>query len=396
MDKNNELSKNAVGKSEKIQLNASEDLSDAPNEREITTSRKHAAAAVGVIVLFVLAGLFFVDFVGQIAPFTKAKMEAKEAPAEQADEEIQFEEPFYVLLMGTDTRKGTALYTGKQEEHGQVTQHADVITLLRVDPETYTLTYITIPRDTVLSGETIKISAGLDENGDPSAVVAAVETLCNVDIAYWVLTDFGNFEQLSDMIGGYTLDVPQKVSSQNPTSAKDVSVNPGIEVDVDGAEALTLIRAGGDGFENSDAVRQVYTREIEMQITEKALTIAASWNDVSLDFAVKLFQDYTDSNFEKAEVKSIITLFAEHQDELQMYSCTGPYEGDYNADGVWVIPEDAKTWKTLMKVVKAGKDPSSVVAAPELPEVVLEDEESASSMVSASQLTEQTAENKAA
>ena len=35
-------------------------------------------------------------------------------------------EPLYVLLIGSDSRKGTALYTGKSNEHAQVNQHSDI------------------------------------------------------------------------------------------------------------------------------------------------------------------------------------------------------------------------------------------------------------------------------
>lgn len=49
---------------------------------------------------------------------------------------VEHKDPFYVLLIGSDSRKGTALYTGKASDHAQLDQHADVITLVRVDRRT--------------------------------------------------------------------------------------------------------------------------------------------------------------------------------------------------------------------------------------------------------------------
>ncbi len=105
-------------------------------------SRRTAAAAVAVVAVLSLA------FIGLVEFLDGAARQAEEGKVSL--EEVSSTEPFYTLLIGSDSRKGTALYTGKKTDHAQVDQHADVMTLMRVDPATYTITLVSIPRDTVL------------------------------------------------------------------------------------------------------------------------------------------------------------------------------------------------------------------------------------------------------
>ena len=135
---------------------------DCPEDDHARRSRvqnRRAAIAVAIMVLIsaVLIGgvklMYFVAErvnepaqVGTVVP--GAIQRALEVKAEVEGTEPT--EPFYVLLIGSDSRKGTALYTGKSDSHAQVDQHSDVMTLLRVDPVNYVLTFVTIPRDTQL------------------------------------------------------------------------------------------------------------------------------------------------------------------------------------------------------------------------------------------------------
>ena len=137
--------------------------------------RKRAIGAVLVVVLFSVALLACFELISYLSKdgtsiFSSHKF--AENVAENVEEEVQIvtqetpTEPFYVLLIGSDSRKGTALYTGKADGHAQLDQHADVITLMRIDPENYLITLVSIPRDTQLEGTASKISDTLLDN-DP-------------------------------------------------------------------------------------------------------------------------------------------------------------------------------------------------------------------------------------
>ncbi len=90
-------------------------------------SKRTAAAAVAVVAVLSLAFIGLVSFLDNAAEQVQADSVSIEA--------VSSPEPFYTLLIGSDSRKGTALYTGKKTDHAQVDQHADVMTLVRVDPE---------------------------------------------------------------------------------------------------------------------------------------------------------------------------------------------------------------------------------------------------------------------
>lgn len=144
-------------------------------------SKRTAAAAVAVVAVLSLAFIGLVSFLDNAAGQVQTDSVSIEA--------VSSSEPFYTLLIGSDSRKGTALYTGKKTDHAQVDQHADVMTLVRVDPETYTITLVSIPRDTVFQGTSLKINDSL-LGGDPEEVVASVERLTGVAIEYYMLTTF--------------------------------------------------------------------------------------------------------------------------------------------------------------------------------------------------------------
>ena len=74
-----------------------------------------AAYAVAGVAVFAIA---FVALCSALGAF---------ADSQQHSDSLQFsvvehKDPFYVLLIGSDSRKGTALYTGKASDHAQLDQ----------------------------------------------------------------------------------------------------------------------------------------------------------------------------------------------------------------------------------------------------------------------------------
>ena len=103
-------------------------------------SKRTAAAAVAVVAVLSLAFIGLVSFLDNAAGRFRPTASPSSCLVVRA-----------VLYLAHWLRlsQGTALYTGKKTDHAQVDQHADVMTLVRVDPETYTITLVSIPRDTV-------------------------------------------------------------------------------------------------------------------------------------------------------------------------------------------------------------------------------------------------------
>jgi len=275
--------------------------------------------------------------------------------------ESSLDEPFYVLLIGSDSRRGTALYTGKANGHAQLDEHADIITLMRIDPTTYTITLVTIPRDTVLAGTSMKINDNLLE-GNPEKVVKAVESLTGAPIKYYLMINFTSYERLVNCIGGTVVDVPMTVTVPDPATAKDIVVYAGKNKLLNGAQSLVLARARKEYVEDQDALRQVNVRNLQVSIIEKA-----SISQESLNAAWTLLEENVVTNMDRSSLASLALQFMMHKDSITIYSCSGPYEGGENEDGLWVVMEDKETWYELMEAVDAGEDPTDIVPLPRFP-----------------------------
>lgn len=334
-------------------------------------ARKMAALAVAATAVFMVLCLLVVELVGGIAADQAAKNQpaVPSKPVEEEAVEVP-SEPFYVLLIGSDSRKGTALYTGKANEHSQVDQHADIITLVRVDPTTPQITLLTIPRDTQMEGESRKINEALAPDNDPQAVVEVVERLTGVEIPYYFMTTFIGFEQLVDGMCGVTVDVPETVMVPDPSDAEDLEVEAGDGKQLNGSEALVVARARKEYPTDQDALRQVNVRNLEAALIEKAV---AAYRDAevdanaeaSLSSMMKAFWSNVDTNMDAAVFTELLRQIADNPAELIVYSGTGPYAGDVNEDEMWVVPQDGDAWGDLMAAVDAGGDPAEVIPNPE-------------------------------
>lgn len=328
---------------------------------------RRAAIAVAIMVLIsaVLIGgvklMYFVAEranepaqVGTVVP--AAIQRAHETKAEVEGTEPT--EPFYVLLIGSDSRKGTALYTGKSDSHAQVDQHSDVMTLLRVDPVNYVLTFVTIPRDTQLEGENGKICDSL-KDGDPNITVEAAEKLTGVHIDYYMMVGFVGFEDMVDEMLGVKVDVPVAASSIDPKTAKRVSISPGDDKTLGGSESLVLARERSVYEEHQDAYRQVNVRNLEVAIVVRAIRLFDDPQGVSL--ILDSISRNVQTDMEDGLIAILAQDFIENGNLITFYSCSGPYEGDIDDEGLWVVPEDKEAWSNLMAAVDAGADPSTVI-----------------------------------
>lgn len=330
--------------------------------------RKNAAIAIASLAVFVVVALGVVALIEDICGTNVGAVSSTESGSSSVDtQETELytpnaSEPFYVLLIGSDSRKGTALYTGRASEHSQVDQHSDIMTLVRVDTATHTITLVTIPRDTRMPGNTNKINDALLTN-DPEQVTAAVSELTGVQVTGYIMTDFLTFPQLINDLGGVTVDVYQDVTVNDPATGKNITVTAGTNKTLDGDEALALSRARKQYDDNQDAYRQVNVRNIEGAIINKVLDMEDF--DVVRVAAGYLQNDCT-SNVDYAALVPIVTDFVANQERVTIYSCTGPYTGDYReSDGLWVVDDNPDAWAQLMAAVNAGEDPSGIVEAPE-------------------------------
>ena len=321
--------------------------------------KKAYAAAALTVSFFSLFALAFIGVIVMLNDYADKLDSEKAEVVEIADQAPK--EPFYVLLIGSDSNKGTAVYTVKAGDETQGTQYADVITLMRIDPKNYAITLLTVPRDTVLSGYTSKINAALNSD-DPADVVKEVEELTDVHIDAYLMTTFISFENLINALGGIEVNVPQTVTVVDPATGKNVKVKKGENQLLNGSQALVLARARKEYDGNQDALRQVNVRNIERAMLQKVFNMK---DGLDVGHLLAALESDTKSNMDAAVYGSLILDFVEHSDKVTVYDGTGTYEGGVRAgDEEWVIPEDEQAWEALMAAVNAGKDPSTVIKPP--------------------------------
>ena len=317
-------------------------------------ARRNAVIGVVGVVVFAVLFLATVTILDSL-PVGSANQEIEVATVEAPTE------PLYVLLIGSDSRKGTALYTGRANEHAQIDQHSDIMTLMRIDPQTYTITFVTIPRDTVMSGGTGKINNAL-LNNDPSEVVEAVEKLTGVDVARYMMVNFTTFADLVDALGGIDVDVPKTITVPDPATGKSLTVNAGKSRHLNGAQALVLARARKDYDTDQDVLRQINVRAIETAMVKKVLSFDG---DLDIDWLLELLEEEVKTDLDLPITGLVILDFVQHADEVKFYSCTGPYDGAIReSDEQWVVKQDDEAWAELMTAVDAGEDPSGIVELP--------------------------------
>ena len=162
-------------------------------------------ALLGLLVFLVLV---FVAAAG-VAGYTVNKYESIERVRDIKIAEAPKGEPQNFLLVGSDTREGTA---DAAEVGGQ---RSDTIMVLRVDPESDRLSIVSFPRDLMLDipalGRRGQINSAYElENGE-QALIDTINQNFGIPINHYVEVNFNGFKQLTDAIGGVNLFFPNAV-----------------------------------------------------------------------------------------------------------------------------------------------------------------------------------------
>lgn len=140
-----------------------------------------------------------------------------------------------VLLMGIDAR------------NAKENSRSDTMILASLDPTTGQVVMVSIPRDT-----RIKNAKGQDDRINsinwlqgPDAACDEVGKLLNVPVEYYVVTNFGGFDDIVDALGGVHMDVPSNMYHADPVNPELViNIKKGYQ-HLDGKEALAFVRYRG-------------------------------------------------------------------------------------------------------------------------------------------------------
>ena len=194
-----------------------------------------ATVVVGLLVVVGGVGAFFIyqrdlnKNIGRIGnPFVALpeKTRPKAAPDGATN----------ILLLGSDNKISSA--PGDWARGAQTT---DAIMVAHIPASRSHVTVTSIPRDswvTIPGHGANRLNAGF-KLGGPSLMVATVENLTGVRIDHVVILDFAGFKDITDELGGVTVNVPQS------TAAEETSFSAGPQV-MDGATALNYVRQRAD------------------------------------------------------------------------------------------------------------------------------------------------------
>lgn len=309
-----------------------------------------AAASCGALALLLLAGC----------------QQQEAAPVQEATDTQLMQEagedasaPFYALIVGNDSRVGTTQITN--ENYADGTGRSDTMMLARIDPRSYQVTLVSIPRDTeaTLDGTVVKINE-IYRQGGIEAAVDEVESLTGVHVQHYLDMGFVEFENFVNQIGGVTANVPIDMSLKDIVGGDKIELSAGTQ-ELDGPQALVLARTRKLYAADIEACRQIQDR----QIVEVAIKqVAADPENAATHVGALLGNVETDWPVD--ELTDLVVDFAENADKITVLSGTGPYVGDFmeEYDGLWLTPRDEETWKKVMEVVDNGGDPTSVIPLP--------------------------------
>jgi polyisoprenyl-teichoic acid--peptidoglycan teichoic acid transferase len=165
-----------------------------------------ALALVGLLVFLLLWGVL-----GYLS-FSRGVDDANARLPRNAERQLVREsgsmlsDPSTILVIGTDGGKAP----GRQDA-----RRSDSLLLIRTEPSTHRISYLSIPRDLRVdipgygSG---KVNAA-NQLGGPALTLATVRALTGLKIDHVVIFDFDGFRELIDAIGGVEIDVPRRIQS---------------------------------------------------------------------------------------------------------------------------------------------------------------------------------------
>lgn len=244
------------------------------------------------------------------------------------------EEPFYTLILGSDTR----------EEGGA--GRSDTIILARIAPETKQVSLVSIPRDTQVQIEghgTQKINAAYAFGGTAGAITAVSE-LAGVPISHVVEVDFSGFKEIVDALGGVTVDVPDN------TYYEGVSIPSGKQT-LDGDQALVFVRcrktyASGD-YQRAENQRQLIGAILKKTLSSSVVEMTGIINSITK--AVSTDLSVTDILALANELRGMNT--------KDMITCVMPSHPGSQGGVSYVFVEEP-AWSEMMETINEGGNPN--------------------------------------
>jgi LCP family protein required for cell wall assembly len=337
-------------------IDASDEYSRDNVERYSNKRRKHSlrrsvlrGVIIALVVVLVCGGVAFAMWINNVqtrmnnGQVITPELQQSLADTTQDSTPSEPNDPYYVLLLGTDGRPGETDY------------RADTIILARIDPPNKRVTLLSIPRDTMVEwkGTTMKIN-GVHTYDGAAGMVQIVSEKCGVQISHYAEIAFDGLATLTDAMGGVTVDVDQHMKDTENFD-EVTELEPGIQT-LDGEQALFYCRCRH--FPDGDYTRMRHQRTFIKAMLNQLLATNDPTKIVSL---VDATADVITTDLSVSDIVSLASEMVGMDTENDIYTAYVPSEPK-DVDGVAYVVANWDALDDMMKVIDAGEDPSSLDA----------------------------------
>ena len=194
--------------------------------------------AIALVVVLACGGIAVALWYNNIANNIRGNQDITNLAAPAANE------PYYVLLMGSDAREGW-----EPVDENNDGERSDSIMVARVDEKAQQVDIISIPRDlrVKIDGHGYGKINSVIECGGYNLLVSTLNDIFDIKINYYAIVYFQGFLDLVDTLGGVTVEVPEGTASfdmdENLNTVEPSIILPaGDEVLLNGEQALVLAR----------------------------------------------------------------------------------------------------------------------------------------------------------
>lgn len=293
---------------------------------------------------------------------SSASASATMGEATDGADQPQAEDAFYALIIGNDSRYGTAMDNGSLTAESP--SYSDVIILMRVDPQDYRISLVSVPRDIGIdyNGEYVKLNESYHVGG-ASALVEQVEKLTGVKISYTFDLGFKEYSEFIDAIGGVMVDIPFDMSMEDAINGTTGYLTGGEGQTLQGADALVFARMRKQYGENQDGCRQYQNRHALQSIISAALSKPSS----EAESLVSVLYDVCDSTMPESEAVSLVKDFMDHSDQVTFQLGTYPFDGGINPNTeLWQVDYDEGTFLAVTDAIENNTSIQDIVPDPNI------------------------------
>lgn len=324
---------------------SSSTLADPELVRVRKKRKKHGKAKKAIFIVLAVIVVLCVAVGAAAALYMNSISDSMKMDSEQQSEldtvlsESTVQEPYYVLLLGSDAREG------------DTASRSDTMILVRVDANVGKATLVSIPRDTKVEIEghgTQKINAAYAFGG-PAGAVEAVENMSGIEISHYAEIHFDELEKAVDQLGGIWVDIPES-NDQTGASNTGVELNAGMQR-LNGEQALAFARERY-GYNEGDFQRAENQRILVQALADTILSLPPT----DLPGAVQSLANCISTDYSLNELIELAQTFqsAEH---YYFYSAMVP-STTKTIDGVSYTITLEDEWADMMQMVDTGQDPS--------------------------------------